>query len=255
MKILIMGLPGSGKTTLAQAMAEQLGAVHLNADVVRSQFNDWNFDIDSRERQARRMSDLAEVALKYNDYVVVDFVCPTEETRRLFNPDHIIWMDTIDRGRYEDTNRIFEEPKDYLYKITTWGDVRKQASMLIDGMLKLSQVKFDTKNPTALMIGRFQPFHDGHKKLFEKMLEKEGQVLIMIRDTYGDDKNPFDFIEVGERIKENLKEYEGKFQIMCGPNITGVYYGRDVGYKVEQIKLDEETENISATKIRKEMGL
>jgi cytidyltransferase-like protein len=106
------------------------------------------------------------------------------------------------------------------------------------------------------MIGRFQPFHGGHLKLFETILEKEGQVCIVIRDTHGtDEKNPFDVYQVTDNIHKALRKYRGKYAILHAPNITGVYYGRDVGYKVEKIDLDPETEAISATQIRKELGL
>jgi cytidyltransferase-like protein len=107
------------------------------------------------------------------------------------------------------------------------------------------------------MIGRFQPWHKGHRTLFEKILEKEGQVCIVVRDTQGtSDKDPLAAEDVVRYINQDLQaDYYGKYTIYVLPNITGVYYGRDVGYKVEQLKLDDKIEAISATKIRKEMGL
>lgn len=118
-------------------------------------------------------------------------------------------------------------------------------------------MQFDSKANTGLMIGRFQPWHKGHRTLFEKILKKEGQVCIVVRDTQGtSDKDPLDAATVVTNIHHDLEEdYYGKYTIYVLPNITGVYYGRDVGYKVEQLKLDDEIEAISATKIRKEMGL
>jgi cytidyltransferase-like protein len=118
-------------------------------------------------------------------------------------------------------------------------------------------MRINTKTPTGLMIGRFQPWHKGHRTLFEKILEKEGQVCICIRDTQGtSEKDPLDAETVALRINDDLStDFEGKYQIVILPNITGVYYGRDVGYKVEQIKLDDEIEAISATNIRKELGI
>lgn len=104
------------------------------------------------------------------------------------------------------------------------------------------------------MLGRFQPFHDGHLALFKEMLAMEGQVCIMVRDTQGtSDKDPFDFDFVEQCIHDALSEYTGKYIIQLVPNITGVYYGRDVGYNVERIHLSNEIEEISATKIRKGM--
>jgi len=114
----------------------------------------------------------------------------------------------------------------------------------------------DNKKPTTLMLGRYQPFHDGHLALFKAALDRAEQVLIAVRDTGGtDEKNPFNFEFVKARIEEKLIGYEGRYQIMLVPNITNMVYGRDVGYKIEKVDLGEEIESISATKVRKEMGL
>jgi len=119
MKILIMGLPGSGKTTLAQMMAPRLNAVWLNADEVRKEANDWDFSEDGRRRQSLRMRSLAEGAVGSNRTVIADFVCPTKKTREHFGADYVIWMDTIKEGRFEDTNKMFEEPTEYNTRVTS----------------------------------------------------------------------------------------------------------------------------------------
>lgn len=110
MKILIMGLPGSGKTYLAERLQKQLECAWFNADEVRRMANDWEFDDDARIRQARRMRNLANFEKSEGRTVICDFVCPTQLTRYVFEPDFTIWMNTIPAGRFEDTNRIFETP-------------------------------------------------------------------------------------------------------------------------------------------------
>ena len=117
--------------------------------------------------------------------------------------------------------------------------------------------EFDWRKPTVQMLGRWQPWHAGHRALFERSIAKTGQVCIMIRDCQGwNDSNPFDFKQVSARIKRDLDPlYQGQYQIMLVPNIVNITYGRDVGYKIEQETFDESITNISATKIRKEMGL
>jgi nicotinamide mononucleotide adenylyltransferase len=117
---------------------------------------------------------------------------------------------------------------------------------------------FDFKKPTAQLLGRYQPFHDGHFHLAKNAIETVGQVAIMVRDTQGTDKeNPFDFKAIKQRIENRMiKEgYLGKFIVLLVPNITNIHYGRDVGYKIEQIELSPELQAISATKLRKEMGV
>lgn len=104
--ILVCGLPGSGKTTFAAQLAEAFDAEHINADEVRAEARDWDFSHKGRKRQARRMRELAQSSDK--DIVICDFVCPTKETRQLVNADYVIWMNTIEAGRYEDTNALFE---------------------------------------------------------------------------------------------------------------------------------------------------
>ena len=117
MKILIMGLPGSGKTNLAKRLVMMFNAVWLNADEVRKEADDWDFTSEGRKRQALRMWTLAEQAIEANRTVVADFVCPTEETRKQFDADYTVWMDTIKEGKYEDTNKMFEEPSQYDFKV------------------------------------------------------------------------------------------------------------------------------------------
>ena len=114
--ILIMGLPGSGKTTLASKLTRLINAKWINADKVREEANDWDFSPQGRIRQSERMLKLA-LDLKKNNNVVVDFVCPTNKTREIFNPDFIIWMDTIKKSKYDDTNKLFENPKNYDVRI------------------------------------------------------------------------------------------------------------------------------------------
>ena len=113
--------------------------------------------------------------------------------------------------------------------------------------------EWDNKKPTAQMLGRWQPFHDGHYTLFKEIIKKTGQVCIQIRDVQGVDDNPFDFETVKKNIFEALKDYKNRIQVTLVPNITNICYGRGVGYKIEEIVLDEKTQQISATKIREQM--
>ena len=125
--ILIMGLPGAGKTTLAEELAPKLNAKRLNADEVRKEANDWDFSEEGRKRQAKRMADFALELKNQGNYVVADFICPTPEARNLFPADFVIWVDTIKEGRFDDTNQMFVKPEKYDFHVTSqdakvWAD-------------------------------------------------------------------------------------------------------------------------------------
>ena len=120
-------------------------------------------------------------------------------------------------------------------------------------MRKKSIYKWKNKAPTAQMLGRFQPWHKGHQKLFEKILGKTGQVYIMVKNVYGINDNPFTFKKVKININFVLKKFANRYKVVLAPNITNICYGRTVGYKIEKISLDKKIYKISATKIRSDL--
>jgi cytidyltransferase-like protein len=247
-KILIMGLPGAGKTTLANALAPLLNAVVFNADAVRANLSrDLGFSHEDRTEHARRMGWMCDRVIEAGGTVIADFICPTEHTRAAFGEAFTIWVDRIETGRFEDTNRMFEAPQHCDLRVKAEGAPRYWAEQA----LALLRPPFDPQKPTALFIGRYQPFHDGHRRLIEEGLRRVGQVCVAVRNTHGiDAKNPLPYFAVKQRIETALSPHTGRFVVVPLPNITNVYYGREVGWTVERIVLDEETEAISATKIR-----
>ena len=133
--VLIMGLPGSGKTTLAKEIVPLLNAKWLNADEVRTEYNDWDFSAEGRVRQAKRMADAALKLKAEGHYVIADFIAPTPEARSLFPADFKIWVDTIKKGRFEDTNQMFVNPRNFDFHVTTQ-DAKKWAPKIIEEIKK-----------------------------------------------------------------------------------------------------------------------
>jgi cytidyltransferase-like protein len=184
-------------------------------------------------------------------YAIADFICPTKKTREAFGDAFIVWIDRIKTSRFPDTDKLFEPPERWDIRVGPEGTPTYWAEKVCDKLLPT----FDPQAPTALFIGRYQPFHDGHKKLIEEGLRRVGQACIAVRDTYGTDaKNPLPFHAVKARIESALWQSRGRIKVVELPNITNVFYGRDVGYAVERLVLDEETEKISATRIRRELA-
>jgi glycosylphosphatidylinositol transamidase (GPIT) subunit GPI8 len=264
-RILIMGLPGAGKTTLATALKNHLIDIKhdgygikvewFNADDVRKKFNDWDFSEAGRIRQSLRMRELADNSKA--DYVICDFVAPLVEMRNNFKADWTIWLDTIDKGRYDDTNKAFIPPIVYDFRITEQ-DADKWSVFVADNILSNKRRPvFDWRKETVQMLGRWQPWHLGHRALFERLLSRTGQVVIQIRDVQGwQDSNPFGIEEVKQRIRHDLDPlYQGQYEIQIVPNIVHIGWGRGVGYTSGEETFSEEITKISGTDIRKNMGL
>lgn len=253
MIIQIIGLPGSGKTELAKALKERINAIHLNADEVRSTVNsDLGFSPDDRVEQARRMGEMARLIAKQNVApVIVDFVCPTNATRSAFGkPDILIWMNTIPEGRFEDTNKLWQDPEDFNISYIDFVDDISSRAKDICKIFKLH----DWSEPTTLMLGRYQPWHEGHHALYVEAGKRTDQVLLGVRNTYNTSpKDPLTFDQVKEYIYDD--SFMKEAMVLRLPNITNIVYGRDVGYKIEQVKLEDSIEAISATQKRSEMGI
>ena len=253
MIIQIIGLPGSGKTELAKALKERINAIHLNADEVRATVNsDLGFTPEDRIEQARRMGEMARLIAKQGIApVIVDFVCPTDLTRAAFGtPDILVYMNTISESRFEDTNKMFEIPTNYdIAFISHEWDASEKALVIIKQFSL-----HDWSAPTTLMLGRYQPWHEGHHALYKEAGKRTDQVLLGVRNTYNtSEKDPLTFDEVKGYIARD--EFMDGAMVLRMPNITNIVYGRDVGYKIEQIELSPEIQAISATEKRKEMGL
>jgi hypothetical protein len=259
-RILIMGLPGSGKTYFANQLQQRLVSeghtcAWYNADAIRQMYNDWDFSHEGRIRQSKRMRNLADDSNQ--TYAIADFVAPLTEMRHNYKADWTIWMDTIEAGRFEDTNKMFASPTVYDFRITEQ-NAEKWSEFVAEHILEnRRRPTFDWKKETVQMLGRWQPWHPGHRALFERAIAKTGQVVIQIRDCQGwQGSNPFAIEQVKDYIRRDLDPlYQGQYEIQVVPNIVNITYGRDVGYKIEQETFDEATHSISATKIRRQMGL
>jgi hypothetical protein len=282
-RILVMGLPGAGKTFLSKALKAYLeynGDIFkvnpgrilnfeglpkkntlsvnvdwFNADEIRKRYNDWDFSRDGRIRQSLRM---AEFAVKCTgDFVICDFVAPLVEMRNNFKADWTVWVDTIDHGRYDDTNKAFVPPDVYDFRVTEQ-NAEKWAEFIGQHILENHRRPvFDWQKETVQMLGRWQPWHAGHRALFERAISKTGQVVIQVRDCQGwQGSNPFAIDQVKNNIRRDLDPlYQGQYEIQVVPNIVNITYGRDVGYQIEQETFDDATHAISATAIRKSLGL
>jgi hypothetical protein len=269
-----MGLPGAGKTFMATALKQYLedhsGMFHddremahqsyatvewFNADDVRKRFNDWDFSQEGRIRQSHRMRELADKSSA--DFVIVDFVAPLSEMRYNYKADWTVWMDTIDQGRFEDTNKMFTPPDVYDFRITEQ-KAEKWAEFIGQHILEnRRRPVFDWRRETVQMLGRWQPWHAGHRALFERLIARTGQVVIQVRDVQGwQGSNPFAIDQVKSYIKRDLDPiYQGQYEIQVVPNIVHIGWGRGVGYTSGEETFDESITEISATKIRQQMGL
>lgn len=253
MIIQIIGLPGSGKTSLAKGLLHRINAVHLNADEVRATVNsDLGFDLQDRIEHARRLGEMARLISAQGQTVIVDFVCPTKETRKAFGTsDYLVWVDRIDAGRFDDTNAIWQKPILWDLRIEDGLTIEQEVDLVINGA-KL----FDWSAPTTLQLGRYQPWHEGHQALKAEAHKRTNQVLIGVRNTYAtSEKDPLTYEEVRDRIIESDESLRRHTLVVRLPNITNIVYGRDVGYKIEHIDLPPEIQAISATQKRKELGL
>jgi hypothetical protein len=276
-----MGLPGAGKTFLATALKKFLetnstirhmpvsrminqemtpsayscSVDWFNADEIRKRFNDWDFSREGRIRQSIRMADFALSCT--SDYVICDFVAPLVEQRNNFKADWTIWVDTIDRGRFEDTNKAFVPPEQYDFRITEQ-NAEKWAEFVGDHILyNRRRPRFDWQRETVQMLGRWQPWHAGHRALFERLIARTGQVVIQVRDVQGwQGSNPFAIEQVKSFIRRELDPlFQGQYEIQVVPNIVHIGWGRGVGYTHAEETFDETVTSISATDIRKSMGL
>jgi hypothetical protein len=269
-----MGLPGAGKTMLAgalkkyleehgeisygRALNEHISSLNatvnwFNADDIRRKYNDWDFSNDGRIRQSLRMFQFSMEA--GGDYVICDFVAPLVEMRNNFKADWTVWVDTIREGRYADTNAAFVEPEHYDFRVNEQ-NAEKWAEFIGQHIIdNRRRPVFDWKKETVQMMGRWQPWHSGHRWLIDQRLNEGKNVLICIRDISPNEKNPWSAIEVMGNLYQELADLigEGRVKVIIIPDVESVNFGRGVGYDIIEHMPSQEVSEISATKIREQL--
>ena len=248
MIILVMGLSGAGKSALTQELAPRLNAVVLNGDEVRATLSsDLGFAHSDRVEHARRIGTVARLLHHQGHTVIADFICPTEDTREAFGePDHLILVDRVDTCQFEDTNLLWERPTAGL--VVSAGMTPKEEADYVIDQLGLH----DWSAPHVLLLGRYQPWHEGHRALMDAALVDSPNAVIGVRSTYGtSEKDPFTYKQVKSFIQEDVPSVH----VLSLPNITRIAYGRDVGYSIEKLELGADLEAVSATNKRKALGI
>ena len=285
--IWLTGLPAAGKTTIAKALQVELekrGRVvtMLDGDGAMRQVlsTGLGFTKDDRDLNVRRAGFVAGEVIRHGGVAICALVSPYADARagvsRTIGPNFVeVYVRTplhicerrdpkglYRRARAGELKHLtgiddpYEEPDHQAPGIQIGGDevVEKNVEIIVRYLESRGLLK-RLGQPAALMIGRFQPWHDGHRALFLQALEMEGYVVIGVRETHGlGDQNPFTFAEVKERIEELLSDFVGSFEIRRLPNVTNIVYGRDVGYRITHVELEPAIESISATQIRSTMN-
>ena len=286
--VWLTGLPAAGKTTIAAALQlelERRGRVVTMLDgdgAMRGMLSTGlGFSKEDRDLNVLRAGFVAGEIVKHGGAAICALVSPYADARsslrEIIRSGFVeVYVDTPLRiceerdpkglyrraraGQLKHMTGIddpYEEPDPDLTDLKINGDrpVAESVRVIINHLEARGLLPRPAK-PTALMIGRYQPWHDGHRALFLQALEMEGYVVIGVRDTYAaDDKNPFTFAEVKSHIEKSLSPFAGSFEIRQLPNITNIVYGRDVGYRLTRVQLEPEIEAISATQIRSTMPL
>ena len=286
--VWLTGLPAAGKTTIAKALQTELekrGRVvtMLDGDGAMRQVlsTGLGFTKDDRDLNVRRAGFVAGEVVRHGGAVICALVSPYADARgfvrRMIDTAFVeVYVQTplhvcekrdpkglycrARAGELEHMTGIhdpYEESDPDVLNLQIDGERPVEKNVcVIATYLENRGLLARVSNPAALMIGRYQPWHDGHRALFMQALEMEGYVVIGVRETYGlSDKNPFTFAEVKARIEESLSAFVGSFEIRRLPNITNIVYGRDVGYRITRVGLGPEIEGISATQIRSTLNV
>ena len=241
LRVLVTGRPTSGKTAFSRVLAHAIGCPMIDADEVRGEANDWDFSVAGRERQAQRMRDKADAI---GGVVVASFVCPTERTRAIFDAHFLIFLELHGPSPHADTDALFQPPR--FYDVRMWRfplpeEIRDLAADVMRGL------------PQGYVLGRFQPWHIGHQMLAEEAIRRHGLVTIHVRAAQRDERNQYGFADVCRGVDAMMARRgvpRCAYRVESAANVAGVYYGRDVGYSVERVRLPAEVEAVRATDIR-----